>query len=105
MTEPLDLEQEYEHQMKIARDVMKQDSECLKNLSMDKKMKVKFILVVTDVTDSNERTKYFGPFDDGEKALEWGQEHFNSVDYFLMSTTLYDPSNISQTQPLKELGL
>ena len=60
----------------------------------DKKMKlkVKFILVVTDVTDSDERTKYFGPFDDGEQALNWGQEHFDSVDYFLMSTTLYTPS-------------
>jgi hypothetical protein len=81
---------EQSEQMKIARDVMKQDSECLRNLSMDKKMKVKFILVVTD---SNERTKYFGPFDDGEEALDWGQEYFNSVDYFLMSTTLYDPND------------
>jgi hypothetical protein len=50
---------------------------------------MKFIL---QVTDQNEKTKYFGPFDDGEKALDWGLEHFGSVDYFLMSTTLYDPN-------------
>lgn len=49
---------------------------------------MKFILIVVD---SNEKTKYFGPFDDGEKALDWGEEHFNE-DYFLMSTTLYEPS-------------
>jgi hypothetical protein len=49
---------------------------------------MKFILIVVD---PNEKTKYFGPFDDGEKALDWGEKHFNE-DYLLMSTTLYDPS-------------
>ena len=87
---------EQSDQMEIAREIMKQDLECLSNLSMDKKMKFKFILVVTDVTDSNEKTKYFGPFDDGEQALSWGQEHFGSVDYFLMSTTLYDPNELEK---------
>jgi hypothetical protein len=50
----------------------------------------KFVL---QVTDQNEKIQYFGPFDDGEKALDWGLEHFDSVDYFLMSTTLYDPKD------------
>ncbi len=49
---------------------------------------MKFILIVVD---SNMKTNYFGPFDDGEKALDWGKKHFNE-DYFLMSITLYDPS-------------
>jgi hypothetical protein len=51
----------------------------------------KFVLIVVD---SNEKTKYFGPFDDGEEALEWGEKHFGSsphIDYFLTSTTLYSP--------------
>jgi hypothetical protein len=51
----------------------------------------KFVLVVVN---EKEKTKYFGPFDDGEKALDWGLEHFGSVDYFLMSTTLYDPNDV-----------
>jgi hypothetical protein len=42
--------------------------------------------------ETSERTRYFGPFDDGEKALDWGEEHFDSKEYFLMSTTLYEPS-------------
>jgi hypothetical protein len=50
---------------------------------------MKFILIVTE--EASEKTKYFGPFDDGEKALDWGEEHFNE-EYFLMSTTLYEPS-------------
>jgi len=49
----------------------------------------KFVLIVVD---SNEKTKYFGPFDDGEEAIEWGEKHFNSIDYFLTSTTLYNPN-------------
>ena len=48
---------------------------------------MKFILIVVD---QEEKTRYFGPFDDGEKALEWGLEHFDES-FFLSSTTLYDP--------------
>jgi hypothetical protein len=53
------------------------------------KKELKFILIVVD---PRERTQYFGPFDDGDKALDWGEEHFDSREYFLMSTTLYDPN-------------
>lgn len=51
---------------------------------------MKYILLVID---EKERTEYFGPFDDGEKALDWGEEHFDSREYFLMSTPLNDPNN------------
>jgi len=50
----------------------------------------KFILIVED---EDKKTRYFGPFDDGEKALDWGEKHFDSENYFLMSTTLYYPTD------------
>lgn len=61
---------------------------------------MKFILIVVD---SNEKTKYFGPFDDGEKAIEWGEKHFNSIDYFLTSTTLHDPAGLGYLKYLNDL--
>ena len=45
---------------------------------------MKFVLIVID---KKEGTQYFGPFDDGEKALDWGEERFGD-EYFLMSATL-----------------
>lgn len=51
---------------------------------------MKFILIVTD--ESTEKTQYFGPFDDGEEALDWGEERFDE-NYFLMSTTLENPND------------
>jgi hypothetical protein len=48
-----------------------------------------FILIVVD---EKERTQYFGPFDDGDKALDWGEERFGD-EYFLMSTSLENPSD------------
>lgn len=48
---------------------------------------MKFILIVVG---QNEKTIYFGPFDDGEKALDWGANHFNQY-YSLILTTLYEP--------------
>jgi hypothetical protein len=52
-------------------------------------IKMKFILIVTD--ESTEKTQYFGPFDDGEEALDWGLEHFDDNNT-MSSTTLYDPT-------------
>jgi hypothetical protein len=49
---------------------------------------MKFILIVTE--EASEKTKYFGPFNSGEEALQWGLGYYND-DYILMSTTLYDP--------------
>ena len=50
---------------------------------------MKFVLIVVD---EKEKTQYFGPFDDGEKALDWGEERFGD-EYFLMSTTLENPND------------
>ena len=58
-----------------------------KKLSPNLKSKIKFILIVEDL---NDKQRYYGPFDDGEKALEWGEKNFGEK-HFLMSTTLYDP--------------
>ncbi len=49
---------------------------------------MKFILIVTE--EATEKTKYFGPFNSGEEASQWGLGHFDD-NYILMSTTLYDP--------------
>ena len=46
----------------------------------------------------------FGPFDDGEKAIEWGEKHFNSIDYFLTSTTLHDPARLGYLKYLNDLN-
>ena len=50
---------------------------------------MKYILLVIN---QKEQTEYFGPFDDGEKALDWGEERFNINYYFLMSVPLNDPN-------------
>lgn len=49
---------------------------------------MKFILIVID---EKRQTLYFGPFNDGEEALTWGEQKFNK-EHFLMSTTLYSPN-------------
>ena len=51
---------------------------------------MKYILLVIN---QKEQTEYFGPFDDGDKALDWGEEHFNTNYYFLISVPLNDPNN------------
>jgi len=53
---------------------------------------MKFILIVTE--EASEKTKYFGPFNSGEEASQWGLEHFDD-NYILMSTTLYDPKKMA----------
>jgi hypothetical protein len=51
---------------------------------------MKFVLIVVD---EKEKTQYFGPFNDGDEALTWGEQNFDSKEYFLMSTTLYSPKS------------
>lgn len=46
-----------------------------------------FLLIVID---ENEKERFFGPFDNGDEALDWGVKNLNS-DYFLMATKLENP--------------
>lgn len=65
---------------------------------------MKFILIV--VSDDG-KEEFFGPFDSGEQALDWGEKKFystNKPDRTIASVPLQEPK-ISQTQPLKGLGL
>jgi hypothetical protein len=54
---------------------------------------MKYILLVIDNEDREER---YGPFKNGEEALNWGEENFNSEKYFLMSVPLDSPTKKKQ---------
>lgn len=47
------------------------------------------ILIVTDESD---KEKFFGPFNNGDEALNWGEQNFNE-DYFLAAVPLISPES------------